>query len=63
VAQLTEQHGDELGPTAEAPRMMLRFMLADFGLKLRARDQLQNLTKNARYSIHGGSLRGFGFGS
>jgi hypothetical protein len=34
-------------------------MLLDLGLKLPARDQLQNLAENARYSIHGGSLQGF----
>src|SRR3954471_20332538 len=57
VAQLAEQHGDQLGPTAEAARMALGLMFVDLGLKLQAWDELQNLAENTAYSIHGGSLR------
>src|SRR6516165_4167507 len=57
MPELAEQHGDELGPTAKAARVALGLMLLDPGLKLQARDELQNLAEDARYSIHGGKLR------
>jgi hypothetical protein len=41
VAQLAEQHRDQLRPTAEAARMTLGFMLLDPGLKLQTREELQ----------------------
>src|SRR6516165_9925591 len=57
MPELAEQHGDELGPTAKAALVALGLMLLDPGLKLQARDELQNLAEDARYSIHGGKLR------
>src|SRR5215472_8087119 len=57
MSELAEQHGDQLGPTAEAAGMPFGFMLPDFGLERQARDELQDLAENAAYSIHGGSLR------
>src|SRR5215471_21406722 len=57
MSELAEQHGDQLGPTAEAAGVPFRFMLPDFGLERQARDELQDLAENAAYSIHGGSLR------
>src|SRR6516225_9845649 len=57
MSELAEQHGDQLGPTAETAGMPFGFMLPDFGLERQARDELQDLAENAAYSIHGGSLR------
>src|SRR5215831_11789047 len=57
MSELAEQHGDQLGPAAEAAGMPFGFMLPDFGLERQARDELQDLAENAAYSIHGGSLR------
>jgi hypothetical protein len=53
MAQLAEQHGDELAPTAESPRMAFRRVLLDGGLKLQSWQELENLTENAACSIHG----------
>src|SRR5437016_5248176 len=59
--QLTEQHGHELAPTGKPSCMALRRMSANRCFKLDSRKQLQQLTKNAAYSIHGGnSLPWFG---
>jgi hypothetical protein len=57
VAQLAEQHRDQLGPTVETAGMALGLVLPNFGLERQTRNELQNLAENARYSIHGGSLR------
>src|SRR5215469_4341795 len=57
MSELAEQHGDQLGPAAEAAGMPFSFMLPDFGLERQARDELQDLAENTAYSIHGGSLR------
>jgi hypothetical protein len=54
--QLTEQHGHELAPARKATRVALSFMLVDGCFELDAGKQLQQLTENAAYSIHGGSL-------
>jgi hypothetical protein len=54
--QLAEQHGHELAPTSKAAGVAFSFMLPDCGLELHAGKQLQQLTENAAYSIHGGSL-------
>jgi hypothetical protein len=56
LTQLTEQHGHELAPTGKTAPMALRLMRLDGGFKLDARKQLQPLTENTAYSIHGGSL-------
>ena len=56
AAQMAEQHGHKLAPTTEPAGVALGFVLADCGLKLDSRKQLQPLTENAAYSIHGGGL-------
>src|SRR5665213_3785702 len=62
VAQLAEQHRDELRPTGKAPRVPLGLMLADRRLEFQARDQLQNLTEDTAFSIQGGvSVRWYWF--
>jgi hypothetical protein len=53
VAELTEQHGDELAPTGKAPGMTLGVVLLHRSSKFVAGEQLQDLGKNATYSIHG----------
>jgi hypothetical protein len=50
-AQLAKQHGHELIPTSEAARMPFGFVLLDEGFKLQPGKQLQQLRKNAAYSI------------
>ena len=52
--QLAKQHGDELSPTAKTARASLGLVLAHGQFELATREQLQKLTKNAAYSIHGG---------
>jgi hypothetical protein len=54
--QLAEKHGHELAPTSKATSVALGLMLANRCFKLDTRKQLQQLTENAAYSIHGGSL-------
>jgi hypothetical protein len=53
---LAEKHSHELAPTGKAASVALGFVLANCSLKLDSRKQLQQLTENAAYSIHGGSL-------
>jgi hypothetical protein len=53
---LAEQHGHELAPTSKATSVALGLMLANRSLKFDSGKQLQQLTENAAYSIHGGSL-------
>jgi hypothetical protein len=55
LSELAKQHGDELPPTGETPRMALCSMPTHQRLKLQARKQLEQLGKNAAYSIHGGT--------
>src|ERR1700744_2989163 len=57
-AQMTEQHGHHLRPTAKSASMMLRSMLAHRLFKLGPRKNSQNLRKNTAYSTHGGKLLG-----
>jgi hypothetical protein len=52
VTQLAEHHCAELVPTAESVLSVLS--LLNGGFELQARNELQNLTENAAYSIHGG---------
>jgi hypothetical protein len=54
--QLAEQHGHKLAPARKTTRVPFRFMLANGGFELHAGKQLQQLTENAAYSVHGGSL-------
>jgi hypothetical protein len=51
--QLAEHHGHELGPTAKAASVPLRFMVRDEVLKLPPRKQFQKLTENAGESYQG----------
>jgi hypothetical protein len=53
-AQMAEQHGYELAPTAEPAGVALGPVLNDGSLKFTARKQLQHLAENAGYSCHGG---------
>jgi hypothetical protein len=46
MAQLAEEHGDELAPTAESPCMALCCVLLNGGLKLQSWKELENLTEN-----------------
>src|ERR1035437_5260745 len=48
-SQLAKQHGHELAPTGETPRVPLGLVLLDRLLELPAREQLQHLRKNAAY--------------
>jgi len=54
AAQLAEQHGDKLAPTAKAAGMPLGSRFFDEQLKLGSRKKLENLTKHATESIHVG---------
>jgi hypothetical protein len=53
---LAEQHRHELSPTAKSAAMSLGLMLPNRILKLYPWEQLQQLSENAAYSIHGGTL-------
>jgi len=55
-SQLAKQHGQELAPTGETPRVPLGFVLLDGLLEIAARKQLQHLRKNAAYFVHRLSL-------
>jgi hypothetical protein len=55
LAQLTKQHGDELAPAGEAARVPLGPVLAHPLLEFQTRKQLENLRKDAAYSVHGGT--------
>jgi hypothetical protein len=58
MPQLAKQHRDELAPAAETAGVALGLVLPDGSLELQPRQQLQHLRRNARYSLHGGSLLG-----
>ena len=51
--QLAEQHGYELTPTGEAPRVVFRLVLFHRAFELQTREQLQQLRENATESSHG----------
>jgi hypothetical protein len=48
-SHLTKQHGHELAPTRETPRVPFRLVLFDRLLKTPPRKQLQHLRENAAY--------------
>jgi len=50
LPELAKKHGDELVPAAEATGVALTLMGFNHPLKERARNLLENLTENARYS-------------
>jgi len=52
-AQLAEQHGDQLSPTAESAPMPFGFMFTRRCVKAGSRNELQNLRENAAYSTQG----------
>src|SRR5229473_3011644 len=56
ASQLAKQHGHELAPTGEAPRVPLGLVLLDCSLELPARKQLQYLREDAAYFVHRLSL-------
>src|SRR6266540_2304907 len=53
LRELTEQHGYQLSPTAEATRMALGVMLLYSRFEAVTRDQLENLAEDAAYSFQG----------
>jgi hypothetical protein len=55
--ELTKHHGHELAPTGKTAGVPFGVVLLDGLLKLASWEQLEQLGKNAAYSIHGGSLR------
>jgi hypothetical protein len=55
LPELAKPHGDELPPTSEAACVPLGAMLTNQPFKLQARKQLEQLRKNAAYSVHGGN--------
>ena len=59
-AELTEQHGHELAPAGEAAGMALGPVLLDQGLKLGAREELEQLAEDAGESLHGWPPLGVG---
>ena len=52
-AQLAEEHGDELAPAGEAPRVPLGMVLVDGLLEFKTRKELQELGEDATKSLHG----------
>src|SRR5258708_33799187 len=48
-SHLAEQHGHELAPTGETPRVSFGFVLLDCLLEPPARKQLQHLRENTAY--------------
>jgi hypothetical protein len=48
-SQLAKQHGHELAPTRETPRVPLGLVFLDCLFELPAREKLQHLRKNAAY--------------
>jgi hypothetical protein len=54
LPQLTKQHRDELPPAGEPARVTLRTGFANRLLKFQTRKELQQLRKNATYSVQGG---------
>jgi hypothetical protein len=65
LPQLAKQHGCKLSPAGKTTRVPLGVVLLHCLLEPLAGEQLQQLSKNAAYSIHGGTLLeiGFGFGN
>jgi len=61
MLQLAKQHGDEPAAAAETAGVAPGLVLPDGSLELQRRQQLQHLRRNARYSLHGGSLLGLTF--
>jgi hypothetical protein len=55
-SQLAKQHGQELAPTGETPRVPLGFVLFDRLLEIPARENFQHLRENAAYFVHRLSL-------
>ena len=53
TAELTEEHGDELGPACESFGSVIGALLFDSLLELNAREELQQLREDARKSLHG----------
>jgi hypothetical protein len=53
MAELAKQHGNELGPTIESSGVAVGSMLPHGGGEVTAGEQLQQLRKNAAYSIQG----------
>jgi len=56
AAQLAKQHGHELAPTGEAPRVPFGLVLFHCLLEIAARKQFQHLRENAAYFVHRLSL-------
>src|SRR5205807_3648201 len=55
-SQLAKQHGHELAPTRETPRVAFGLVLLDRLLEIPTRKQLQHLRENAAYFVHRLSL-------
>src|SRR5206468_11814910 len=55
-SQLAKQHGHELAPTGETPRVVFGFVLLNRLLEFPARKQLQHLRENTAYFVHRLSL-------
>src|ERR1039458_9665952 len=56
LSQLAKQHGHELAPTGETPRVPFSLVLLDRLFEIPAREQLQHLRENAAYFVHRLSL-------
>jgi len=56
-SELAEHHGHKLAPTGKTAGVPFGMVLFHGLLKLVSWEQLEQLGKNAAYSIHGGSLR------
>jgi hypothetical protein len=54
LPQLAKEHGNELAPASEPARMTFRSRLAIQLLEFHTRKDLQQLRKNAAYSVQGG---------
>jgi hypothetical protein len=52
---LAKKHGDELPPTGETPGVAFASMPTHQPFKFQTRKQLEQLRKNAAYSVHGGT--------
>src|ERR1035438_3291877 len=51
LSQLAKQHGHELAPTGETPRVPFSLVLLDRLFEIPAREQLQHLRENAAYFV------------
>src|ERR1039457_7048429 len=51
LSQLAKQHGPELAPTGETPRVSFSLVLLDRLFEIPAREQLQHLRENAAYFV------------